>query len=180
MKCTSRRGDAGDEKAGDEKGVPAHPTCPIVIRRPAPKKRSDASNHDESTDRKRANGLPEGEPTTHLNGLAIPIQPAISINLQQADFVHADRPQLARRMSLASQWRDSFQFFFPIVSHGRAALAKTVLLPGALNPLHPDVTKASRLGHLLLRVGGFFCFCNHGFEVEHRAPGSTQCPPGGR
>jgi hypothetical protein len=49
MKCTSRHGVAG------EKGVPAHPTCPIVIRRPALKKRSDASNHDESTDGKRAN-----------------------------------------------------------------------------------------------------------------------------
>ena len=119
MKCTSRHGDAGDEK-----GVPAHPTCPIVIRRPALKKRSDASNHYETTDGKRANGLPEGEPTTYLNGLAIPIQPAISINLQQVDFVHGDRPQHARGMSLVSQRRDSSSILLPVCQSWERPLLK--------------------------------------------------------
>jgi hypothetical protein len=73
--------------ASNGKGIPAHPTRQIVISRPALKERADASNHNERTDDECPNGLPEGEASTHLNGLTIPVKPTVSIDLQQIDFV---------------------------------------------------------------------------------------------
>ena len=71
--------------ASNGKGIPAHPTRQIVINRPALKERADASNHNERTDDECPNGLPEGEASAHLNGFAIPVKPAVSIDLQQID-----------------------------------------------------------------------------------------------
>jgi hypothetical protein len=59
-----------------------------VINRPALKERADTSNRNERTDDECPNGLPEGEASAHLNGFAIPIKPAVSIDLQQIDFAN--------------------------------------------------------------------------------------------
>jgi hypothetical protein len=74
--------------ASNGKGIPAHPTRQIVINRPALKERADTSNRNERTDDECPNGLPEGEASAHLNGFAIPIKPAVSIDLQQIDFAN--------------------------------------------------------------------------------------------
>src|ERR1700721_4708492 len=74
--------------ASNGKGIPTHPTRQIVISRPALKERADASNHNERTDEECPNGLPEGEASANLNGLAIPVKPAVSLDLQRINFVH--------------------------------------------------------------------------------------------